>query len=45
MNGIFDQIELKMLDSIMKSGAITKKKHNDRKKYLKDLVKTLYLNQ
>ena len=49
MNGLFDQVELKMLDVLMKNGAITRKKYSvndtDRKKYLKDVIRTLYLNQ
>lgn len=45
MNGLFDQVELKMLDVLMKNGAVTRKKYTDRKKYLKEMVRTLYLNQ
>ena len=44
MNGIFDQVELKMLDELAKKGAITRKKYSDKKKYLKELIRMLYLN-
>jgi len=43
MNGILDQVEIKMLESLMKNGVVTKKKYSDKKKYLKELIKTLYL--
>ena len=44
MNGIFDQVELKMLDELAKKGAVTGKKYSDKKKYLKELIRMLYLN-
>ena len=44
MNGILDQVELKMLETLMKNGAVTKKKHSDKKKYLKELIRKLYLD-
>lgn len=44
MNGILDQVELKMLESLMKNGAVTKKKYSDKKKYLKELIRKLYLD-
>ena len=44
MNGILDQVEIKMLETLMKNGAVTKKKYSDKKKYLKELIKTLYLS-
>ena len=44
MNNIFDAVELKMLDELAKRGAFTNKKFSDKKKYLKDLVRHLYLN-
>lgn len=44
MNGLFDAVEMKMLDELMKRGAVTGKKFSDRKKYMKELVRRLYLN-
>ena len=44
MNGIFDSVELKMLEEMGKKGLITGKKFSDKKKYLKELVRRLYLN-
>ena len=44
MNGILDQVELKMLETLMKNGAVTKKKYSDKKKYLKVLIRKLYLD-
>ena len=44
MNGIFDQVELKMLEELSKRGAVVGKKHTDKKKYLKELIRRLYLN-
>jgi len=44
MNGIFDTVELAMLEELMKKGAVTNKKYSDKKKYIKELVRRLYLN-
>jgi len=44
MNGIFDQVELKMLEELSKKGAVLGKKYSDKKKYLKELIRRLYLN-
>ena len=44
MNGIFDAVELKMVEELMKHGAVTGKKYSDKKKYLKELIRRLYLN-
>ena len=44
MNGIFDSVELKMLEEMAKKGAFTNKRFSDKKSYLKELVRRLYLN-
>lgn len=44
MNGIFDQVELKMLEQLSKKGAVLGRKYSDKKKYLKELIRRLYLN-
>ena len=44
MNGIFDSVEMKMIDELSKRGAVVGKKYSDKKKYLKELVRRLYLN-
>ena len=44
MNGIFDSVEMKMIDELSKRGAVVGKKCSDKKKYLKELVRRLYLN-
>tara|TARA_S200002703_G_C3801832_1_gene247859 strand:+ start:3611 stop:3748 length:138 start_codon:yes stop_codon:yes gene_type:complete len=44
MNSVFDQVELKMLEELSKRGAVVGKKYSDKKKYLKELVRKLYLN-
>ena len=44
MNGIFDSVEIKMLEELSKKGAVVGKKYSDKKKYLKELVRRLYLN-
>lgn len=44
MNGVFDSVEMQMLEELAKRGAITNKKFSDKKKYLKDLIRRLYLN-
>ena len=44
MNGIFDAVEMKMLEELCKKGALVKKKHSDKKQYLKELIKVLYLS-
>ena len=44
MNGLFDSVEMKMLEELAKKGAITIKRFSDKKKYLKELVRLLYLN-
>ncbi len=43
MNGIFDSVEIKMLDELSKRGAVVGKKYSDKKKYLKELIRRLYL--
>lgn len=45
MNNIFDSVELKMLEELAKKGVLTEKKQHDKRKYLKELVKTLYLKR
>jgi hypothetical protein len=44
MNQIFDQVELKMVDELSKKGSVTGKRTTDKKKYLKELIRHLYLN-
>ena len=44
MNGIFDSVEIKMLEELSKKGVVVGKKYSDKKKYLKELVRRLYLN-
>ena len=44
MNGIFDSVEMKMLEELSKKGSVVGKKYSDKKKYLKELVRRLYLN-
>ena len=44
MNGLFDSVEMKMLEELAKKGAVTNKRFSDKKKYLKELVRRLYLN-
>ena len=44
MNGIFDSVEMKMLEELSKRGAVVGKKYSDKKKYLKEVVRRLYLN-
>ncbi len=44
MNSIFDKIELAMIDDLMKRGAITGKRYSDKKKYIKEVIRRLYLN-
>ena len=43
MNGVFDQVELKMLEELSKKGSVVGKKYSDKKKYLKELIRRLYL--
>ena len=44
MNGVFDSVEMQMLEELAKKGAITNKKFSDKKKYLKELIRQIYLN-
>ena len=44
MNSIFDKIELAMIDALMKKGVVTDKKYTDKKKYIKEVIRRLYLN-
>ena len=44
MNTIFNTVELKMLEELAKKGSVTNKRFSDKKKYLKELVRCLYLN-
>ena len=41
---IFDPGETKMLEELAKRGAVVGKKYSDKKAYLKELVRRLYLN-
>ena len=43
MNGIFDSVEMKMLEELSKRGAVVGKKYSDKKKYLKELIRTIYI--
>ena len=45
MNGIFDAVEMKMLEELSKKGTVVGKKYSDKRKYLKELVRRLYMNQ
>ena len=38
MNGIFDSVEMKMIDELSKRGAVVGKKYSDKKKYLKEHI-------
>lgn len=44
MTNMLDPVELRMIDELMKKGVVTVKKFSDRKKYLKELIRRLYLN-
>lgn len=44
MNGILDSVETKMLEELSKKGAVVGRKYSDKKKYLKELIRRLYLN-
>ena len=44
MNGIFDSVEMKMIDDLSRRCAVVGKKYSDKKKYLKELVRRLYLS-
>ena len=44
MNGILDRVEQSMLKELMSKGAVTGKKYTDQKKYMKELIRRLYLN-
>ena len=44
MSEILDSVEIKMLEELSKRGAVVGKKYSDKKKYLKELVRHLYLN-
>ena len=44
MNGIFDSVEMNMLEELSKKGAVVGRKYSDKKKYLKELIRRLYLN-
>jgi len=44
MNGIFNPVEMKMLEELMKQGVLVGKRHQDKKKYLKELVNKLYMS-
>lgn len=44
MNSIFDKVEMEMLKELMKRGAVTSKKYNDPKAYIKEVVRRLYIN-
>jgi len=41
---IFDAVETKMVEELAKRGAVVGKKYSDKKAYLKELVRRLYLN-
>ena len=44
MNSILDSVELAMLAELMKRGAVTGKKYTDGKRYIKEVIRRLYLN-
>ena len=44
MNSIFDSVEMKMLEELAKRGSVVNKRYSDKKKYLKELIRRLYLN-
>lgn len=44
MNGILDTVEMKMLEELMKNKVVLGKRYTDKKKYLKDLIRQLYLS-
>jgi hypothetical protein len=41
---IFDAVETKMLEELARRGAIVGKKYTDKKAYLKEVIRRLYLN-
>jgi|TARA_B100000073_G_scaffold307150_1_gene277252 hypothetical protein len=44
MNSILDKVEQQMLKELMSRGTITGKKYTDQKKYIKEVIRRLYLN-
>ena len=44
MNGIFDTVEMKMVEELARKGSVVGKKYSDKRKYLKELIRRLYLN-
>ena len=42
MNSVFSQVELKMIDVLMKKSVGVSKRYSDKKTYLKELVNALY---
>ena len=44
MDSILDKVEQQMLKELMSRGAITGKKYTDQKKYIKEVIRRLYLN-
>ena len=48
MNGIFDAVEMKMLEELCKRGALVSKKYSDKKKYLNNMWRIInweYVNR
>lgn len=43
MNSIFDKAEMMMIEELMRKGAVTRKRYTDKKKYIKEIVRRLYL--
>lgn len=44
MNIVFNQVESKMIEEMMKKKYLTDKRYSDKKEYLRALVKRLYLS-
>jgi len=44
MNFTLDPVETKMVEELSKRGAVVGKKYSDKKQYLKQLIRILYLN-
>lgn len=44
MNIVFNQVETKMIEELMKKKYLVDKRYGDKKEYLRALVKRLYLS-
>ncbi len=44
MNVIFNQVETKMIEAIMKKQSVVKKRYSDKKQYLIALIHKLYMD-